>query len=413
MRPAVDPELLKMMSLIPPSRAAIAPPPLSGAEIEKALLAGTHARMLETYFGEQEYAELVTLAGRAANRSRRGGPRVFILPGICGSTLARMTGDKAHTIWVNFWDIFLGHLSELVLPDTGKIIRAREAHPGTYLKMKLWLRGEGLDADDHPFDWRQNIPDLGKQLADRVNAEAKSRDVYLVAHSMGGLVARAAIAQGMKDFKKLIMLGTPNYGSFAPVMVFRGIYRFLKLIALLDFPHSASSLAGKTFNTFPGLTQMMPQRAKFAGIDLYDINAWPKTGPRPLEALLKAAPKAQEKFAIPAPDKMTMIAGVDKPTVTAARVVNGEFVFDQTNDGDGTVPREFALLADRDTYFIREGHGELPKNSKVWQAVKELISGNPASQLDRQWSPSRAAPTSITEKEFELRCKRQSAVRRN
>ncbi len=390
-----------MMSLIPATRAAATAPPLSSEDIERALLSGAHARTLETYFGEQEYAELITLAGRAASRSRRGGPRVLLLPGICGSMLARMNGDKAHTLWVNFWDILLGHLGELVLPDVGKTIRATEAHPGTYLKMKLWLRGEGFDTDDHPFDWRQSIPDLGKELANRVNDEAKTREVHLVAHSMGGLVARAAIGQGMKDFKRLIMLGTPNYGSFAPVMVFRGIYRFLKLIALLDLPHSAKTLAGTVFNTFPGLTQMMPQRAKFTGIDLYNINAWPKTGPRPLEALLKNTPKAQEKFAIPAPDKMTMIAGVDQQTVVGARVVGDEFVFDQTNDGDGTVPRDFAVIANRDTYFVREGHGELPKNAKVWQAVKELIYGNPASQLEREWSPSRAAPTSISEKDFE------------
>ena len=399
--PGVDPELLQMMSLREPSRSGRAPQ-LTSEEIESALLSGRHARVLETYFGEQEYAELTELATRAANRSRRGGPRVLILPGILGSTLARMNGNRADTLWVDFWDMVRGRLRELGLPDTGKSIRAIDAHPGTYLKLKLWLRAEGFDADDHPFDWRQTIPDLGADLAQRVSKEAKAgKDIFLIAHSMGGLVARAAIGHGMKHFKRLIMLGTPNYGSFAPVMVFRGVYRFLKIIALLDFAHSAKALAGQTFNTFPGLTELLPQRAKFTAIDLYDIKAWPKRGPRPLEALLKSAAKAQAKLAMPPAEKMTMIAGVDQRTTTGIRVANHEFVFEQTQDGDGTVPLDFAVLPDRDTYFIREEHGRLPKNRRIWQAISELISGDRVSQLDRDWSRSRTTPTLISESEFE------------
>src|ERR1043166_4693302 len=182
-RPVADPELLKMLSLTPSTRSGSAPS-LSSEEIEQALLSGAHARTLETYFGEQEYAELTSLAARATTGARRGGPRVLILPGILGSMLARMNGDRPDTIWVDFWDIARGRLTELGLPDTGKTIRATDSHPGTYLKLKLWLRSEGFDADDHPFDWRANIPELGAVLADRVAAESKTREIYLVAHSM-------------------------------------------------------------------------------------------------------------------------------------------------------------------------------------------------------------------------------------
>ena len=87
--PGVDRELLKTMSLQVATRGK-EQPTLTNEEIERALISGEHARTLETYFGEQEYAELTALAAHAARRSVRGGTRVLILPGILGSTLARI-----------------------------------------------------------------------------------------------------------------------------------------------------------------------------------------------------------------------------------------------------------------------------------------------------------------------------------
>jgi len=65
-----------------------APFKMQPQEIESALLTGQHADLLKRYFGEREYAELQALARDANARSVRGGPRVLILPGIMGSTLA-------------------------------------------------------------------------------------------------------------------------------------------------------------------------------------------------------------------------------------------------------------------------------------------------------------------------------------
>ena len=68
-------------------------------------------------------------------------------------------------------------------------------------------------------------------------------EVFIVAHSTGGLLARAAVSAGMDKLKRLVMLGTPNFGSFATAMVFRGVYPFLNKVAALDFRHSAAELA--------------------------------------------------------------------------------------------------------------------------------------------------------------------------
>jgi hypothetical protein len=231
---------------------------------------------------------------------------VILLPGILGSMLARMRDERADRIWIDFLDIFFGHLTQLVLPDNGKVIRATDAQPGTSLKLKLWLRNEGFTADDHPYGWRQSIPDLGAQLAKRIAQEA-AQEVWVVAHSMAGHVPHSR--KGIPKLNRLIMLGTANYGSFAPVMVFRGIYRFLKLIALFDLPNTAAKLGGEIFNTFPGVTAMMPRRDKFSSVDLYDINACLTKGPRASPALLKTTPKAQARIVVPPADKAVINCG--------------------------------------------------------------------------------------------------------
>ena len=398
--PGLDPALLSAMSLRVPTRGD-AERRLTGREIENALLSGDHAQTLQTLLGEAEYEELRQLAARATRRRTRGGPRVLILPGILGSMLARMKGSGgADTIWVDFFDILRGRLKHLKLPDTLDI-RAIDVHQSTYLKLKLFLQDQGFDAEFHPFDWRLSIPELGRELAAKVNADPAD-EVFLVAHSMGGLVARAALNHGMDKLKRLVMLGTPNFGSFAPAMVFRAVYPFLNKIAKLDLSHDPEDLA-EIFATSPGLTQMLPQRAKFSAIDLYDVKKWPSGGARPVASVLAAAPGVQQKFAID-PAKFVMVAGVDQETTVGLRVEKNEFVFDRSQAGDGTVPLDFAVLPNVRTYYLAEEHGSLPKNGTVHRAVAEILRTGETSLLADHWDQTRGDAI-VTVSESELRAR--------
>ncbi len=64
------------------------------------------------------------------------------------------------------------------------------------------------------YDYHNSIEDSARELADLVILETPDAPVYLVGHSMGGLVARMAILSGrVPNVRKLIMLGTPNFGA--------------------------------------------------------------------------------------------------------------------------------------------------------------------------------------------------------
>src|SRR5437763_3832831 len=84
--------------------------------IERALLTGDSRGLLEDYFGPETYTQVRDMARDAATRAVRGGPRVLILPGIMGSTLARkgLLGFN-DVLWLDPVEIALGKLTELEL----------------------------------------------------------------------------------------------------------------------------------------------------------------------------------------------------------------------------------------------------------------------------------------------------------
>ena len=106
---------------------------------------------------------------------------------------------------------------------------------------------------------------------------ASERPVRIVAHSMGGLVARAALAQDQQlwqDFKarrgcRLVMLGTPNGGSFSISMMLLGRNRLMRYLALLDFTARAAAHL-EIVSAWPGVLQMLP----FQRDDLFRKSGW-------------------------------------------------------------------------------------------------------------------------------------------
>src|SRR5690606_28191853 len=168
------------------------PADLPEDQIVALLRSGAHAALLSAYFGDVEYRELAQLAKIAATRGNGQGEVVFVLPGIMGSRLGSLQRRSPSLLWLHPMAIAHGGLSQLALP-AGKSLRALGVMLPGYLKLRLSLEIAGFRPVFHPFDWRADLETLARALS-RSIAKSGARKVHIVAHSMGGLVARIALA---------------------------------------------------------------------------------------------------------------------------------------------------------------------------------------------------------------------------
>ncbi|MGD0501511.1 MAG: hypothetical protein ABSD02_02140 [Steroidobacteraceae bacterium] len=374
----------------------------TNAAVFEALAKGRHTASLREYFGARAFEELSGLAAAAskAARMRQGArprrPRVLIVPGMMGSRLcdvaASRAGAKRKALWVDPVRIAAGHLERLSLAGTGSSsIRAGGVLLPGYARLKLRLAIEGFDARFFAYDWRLGIDKIGKALAAAILAGGTP--VSLVAHSMGGLVARMAATQvPTRLIKRLVMLGTPNRGAFAPVLALRGTYPFVLRLSRLDLEHSPEDLAARVFCSFPGLYQLLPGAPSRGEIDLLDPGSWPHSGPKPDPVLLGSVAAVRARMA--APDtRMAHIVGVNRETVVSVRRTPAGFEYGASRNGDGTVPVSLAMLPALETYFAEEGHGELANNEGIIAAVVALLRGERGCGLARHFAPRRGPLT--------------------
>ena len=99
------------------------------------------------------------------------------------------------------------------------------------------LRGLAASHDVIPFqyDWRQEIETSARALAQQLEKalgarEATGAPIRMVAHSSGGVIARAVQLVAPEVWQRwlanadarLLMLGTPNAGLWAPMQLISG-----------------------------------------------------------------------------------------------------------------------------------------------------------------------------------------------
>jgi len=382
-----------------------------GAAREAMLLLDADERaILEAEMGAAALANAYRLA-----RSRRRGPglgRVIVLPGLMGTELDSVdaSGD-ADLVWVNYFRIFAGRMADMQLTDSGDppapppTIRPKDLYRKVYLPILLALEAR-WQTRPFPYDWRVDLDRAAAALADEVRSWAGGEPCHLVGHSMGGVVARRFIQKfpevwasmqdptGQGRGGRLVMMGTPNRGSYAIALALSGEEKTVKSLALLDIKHDLDRLL-RILNSFVGSYQLLPSAKLDLGGDdhrkLFDAATW---GSLPVHQGLLDRGKAfmTELDPVIDPGRLVFVGGYNQETPHRVHVDGpGRFRYESTLEGDGRVPHETGLLEGVATFWVMEAHGDLPKNAKVLAAIHDLLQKGTTAALETRRAAVRSA----------------------
>ena len=382
-------------------------------------------RALREQLGDQSFRRARTLVLQGGNRGRvdpRG--NVVVLHGIMGAELSTVgrdakPDDKPAKVWLNAPAIVRGALMRLRLAEDGEsphdpawTVHASGILKRYYVELLMALHAEWRVV---PFwyDWRRSLDTAADELAVALRRHFADQPVHLVAHSMGGLVARTFVAKHPETWAsladgerggRLVMLGTPNLGSYAIPQAIVGLERNIRKLAMLDWHHGREDLL-RALNTFPGTLQMLPSPAKRPAAErFYDSDTW--DGLHVNQDHLNAARGHHALLADNAvdPERMVYVAGNDVATladVDPSRVADAD-AYTLTRAGDGRVPHELGLLDGVPAYFVNADHNGVTAHPDVLGALTELLETGRTERLaDAPQATQRGGDEAALKQEYE------------
>lgn len=394
------------------------------------------AEDLRAYLGEPAYEEYLALADRAVgkvDRERLGidaPENLIFVPGVMGSLLQSRT--RGGVWWIDVRT--RRFIDELRLSPDGKDDadpRNRVVPFTTDITYEPFMAA-ALERKDFghvvfPYDWRKSLRLGAAELKDRIldlYAGNGGEPVHLVAHSMGGLLVRAALsAHGEEVWGKvgrIVFVGSPHYGSPAIAGYLKNHLWGFDLMALMG-----RYLSRDTFRTLRGVLSLLPApRGVYPGtreddqapwtagdeddayahpcanFDMYDADSWKlelsAEQTSHLQGVLNEAAgfhrdlyEAHRALDQNLRDKMAVIAGVGVKTLfrlayekrflglwkyTAKET--DRIPGDPNREGDGRVPVASAALEDvGDIRYVKGVHGELPMIPAVYNDVFRWLKG--------------------------------------
>lgn len=360
-------------------------------------------------------------------------PAVFMLPGILGSHLK--AGDKR--IWLSLR--LLGGLDRLAWRDGAADGVAPDGPIGMFYDDLVEYLQASHEVMPFAFDWRRPIEQEATRLAQAIERELDAREasrqpVRLIAHSMGGVVARTVQLVAPKTWDRLmarpgarlLMLGTPNGGSWAPMQVLSGDDSFGNTLAALGAPFQDQQ-ARQIMAAMPGFLQLQAGLLDDSqGLARHDT--WRDLAARDLETVRRAnwwhrnwlAPDdptqltpyewgvppqkvldqavalrrrldEQREQALPRfADRLLLVTGRSKFTPDGWQWTDDGLVYQNAVDGgDGRVPLASALLPGVRTWTLNCEHGSLPDEADAFAAYLELLERGDTDRLKRLATPTR------------------------
>ena len=369
---------------------------------------GALTRPADTLGFEPLVRPTVDIARAVAARAVGPQPVVFVVPEIMGSELA-VGKDR---VWLDIPDLIFGGFRKLRIDAEG--VRPTELFSRYYGALVEFLAATHKVVP-FPFDWRLPVEREADRLAAAVRSELEdsrksNQPVRILAHSMGGLVARAMIARhgelwrelGTHPGARLLMLGTPNVGSHSITELLVGRSSTLRKLDFIDMRHSCRDLL-EIISRFPGVLAMLPKDSRE---DYFSPHTWADyhrqagagwvapqkedlDNARSFRRLLDDAPFD--------PKRMIYVAGCADVTVARMYLDDQEakeedrIRFEATARGDGRVTWDSGIPPDVPTWYMDVEHGDLPAHEEAYSALLELLQSGNTTLLPRTAPVSRAA----------------------
>lgn len=238
------------------------------------------------------------------------------------------------------------------------------------------------------YDWRRDVRHSARRLRETIDSALERLDPYVgraevivIAHSMGGLVARWWLDRlgGADRCRGLITLGTPYRGSPKAIRMLTGGYVWRSL---------GSRRVAEVLRALPSVHQLLPMYPAVHVDDgwryVHDLDpaVCPGIDPR------RAAAGRDVLLAINETDRPTLttvVAGVGQETMQSAAVRDGRLVWDLaalptawgpsgSHDGDATVPWIASRPLDQGSggmtpTWVNQSHGGLSRDRDLLEVV--------------------------------------------
>jgi hypothetical protein len=351
------------------------------------------------------------------------GDVVVLVPGILGSVLTRdgkdvwapSPGAVGRALWT------LGRsITSLALADDpweaddlGDGVEAPRLVAGVHLVPGLWsidVYGgitrmitdtfevvPGETYVELPYDWRRDNRVAARKLqhvaAEKLHAQRRQNPdakLILIAHSMGGLVARFFLEclDGWHDTRALITFGTPHRGSMNAVdFLVNGFVKKLGPLRIADLSALLRSLTSvyQLVPIYPcvdvGAGNQRVAEVDLPGVDRARADRALHDFHRAIEAAV--AQRQPDAYAIHS------VVGITQGTKQSGRLVGDHLVVADSYDGedmggDGTVPRVSATPIETDDrqpayqpMYSSEVHGNLQGSEAVQTQLRGILTARP------------------------------------
>lgn len=350
-------------------------------------------------------------------------PVAIVIPGIMGShievrgkTKPAGSGDR---IWFDFLSLGIGKL-ERIADTTSDKVYAED----------IWEKFYG-DLADHlgkthavirsPYDWRRPLTDCAQELKKKIEQAVASnpgQPIRLLAHSMGGLVARTLMKEHPDTWQqvvdsggRLVMLGTPNNGAHLMVHTLMGKTDSMRMLEKLDVTRDLQEILD-IVSGFPGALSLLP-RPGFSDVGTepridtakyYDPSKWSEIKKDNADRWYGGA-----ICGVPKPGTLKLAETFWRDILSGNTVVNPErvnYVFGQgkktpcgvvhtpgnapkllfTADGDGSVTWQSGRLdnvAEEQCWYMPVEHGDLACEADYFPAIVDLLERGSTEKLGR------------------------------